>query len=130
MRYIEISGKIDENNRLILDEALDIIKPQRVKIDIWFRDEEEYKEQTKEEILDSIRQGLSESQSGNTSPISELWDDIKIKTTGEINDKGQLILDRPLEKTQPQYVDVVIHFLTNGNIEQNVSQLDYLVLVK
>jgi hypothetical protein len=54
MRYIEVPGHIDEHDRLILDELLDVIKPQRVKIDIWFRDEdeEEYREETKEEILE------------------------------------------------------------------------------
>ena len=30
MRYIEVPGHIDENDRLILDESLDVIKPQQV----------------------------------------------------------------------------------------------------
>jgi hypothetical protein len=115
MKYIEISGYIDENNRLVLDESLDVIKPQSVKIDIWFRDgdEEEDREESKEEILEGIREGLGDCFQGRISPVEELWDDLAIQTTGSIDDRGRLILDRPLRPTKCQYVDVVIRFIGN-----------------
>jgi hypothetical protein len=113
MRYIEVPGEINDRNQLILHESLSEIKPQRVKIDIIFRDpdEEDYREPTKEEILESIRQGFRECLRGETSPISDLWDDLEIEATGEINDRGQLVLDEPLRQTKPQYVDVVMWFI-------------------
>ena len=41
MRYIEVGGEIDREHRLILHESLIEIKPQRVEIDIVFRDDED-----------------------------------------------------------------------------------------
>jgi hypothetical protein len=115
MRYIELPGKIDDENRLILDDSLGEIKPQKVRVDIWFCDEEEeYHEETKEEILDGIREGLHECPTGETQSIEDIWDELRIKTTGVINDAGQLILDRPLKATIPQYVDVVISFIKDN----------------
>jgi hypothetical protein len=121
MRYIEVPGRIDEHDRLILDESLDVIKPQWVKIDIWFRDEdeEEYREETKEEILEGIGRGFQDCLEGRTKPFGEAWDELRIKTTGKIDNEGYLILDRPLRPTEPQYVDVVIWF-----VDRNKSQED------
>jgi hypothetical protein len=140
MRYIEVPGRIDENDRLILDELLDVIKPQRVKIDIWFRDEdeEEYREETKEEILEGIRSGFQDCLEGRTKPVGEAWDELRIKTTGQIDKEGYLILDspletlreRPLRPTKQQYVDVVIWFVDNNQSQEDaeyvcqVSELD------
>jgi hypothetical protein len=138
MRYIEVSGEINENNQLILHESLKEIKPQRVKIDIIFRspDEEDYREPTKAEILESIRQGFRECLRGQTSPISELWDDTEIEATGEINEQGQLVLDEPLTETKPQYVDVVMWFIKDEEYlkkfygsEENIYE-EHLALVK
>jgi hypothetical protein len=132
MKYIEVPGRIDENDRLILDESLDVIKPQRVKIDIWFRDEdeEEYREETKEEILEGIRRGFQDCLEGRTKPVGEGWDELRIKATGSIDNQGYLILDVPLRQTKPQYVDVVIWFVDNNNFQADaeyicqVSKLD------
>ena len=131
MRYIEVPGHIDEHDRLILDESLDVIKPQQVKIDIWFRDEdeEEYREETNEEILESIRRGFHDCLEGRTIPVGEKWDEFTIEATGTINDAGQLILDEPLRSTKCQYVDVVIWFIRNNKseadmLENSVSETD------
>ena len=137
MKYIEVSGHIDEHDRLILDESLDVIKPQQVKIDIWFRDddEEEYHEETKEEILEGIHRGFRDCREGRTSPVGEKWDEFTIETTGSINNEGQLILDEPLRLTKCQYVDVVIWFIRNSKseveiIENSVSETDVEAVAK
>jgi hypothetical protein len=114
MKSIRVPGEIDKNNRLILDETLDVIKPQQVEIDIIFLgdDLEDYREPSKSEILEGIREGLHDCVTGNTlSSMSELWDNIGIKATGEIDEAGQLTLDEPLRATKPQYVDVIIWFI-------------------
>ncbi len=110
MRYIEVRGEIKDNNQLILHESLSEIKPQRVEIDIIFDDGEEYREPTKEEILDGIAEGYGQCLRGEFSSGSDL-EKGKTEATGEINEQGQLILDRPLPDIQFQYVDVVIWFI-------------------
>ena len=82
----------------------------------------EEKKLTKEEILEGIREGFHDCLTGNTSPISELWDDMMIQTTAEIDEKGQLILNEPLRETKPQYVDVVIWFLKNRTSQEQTSE--------
>jgi hypothetical protein len=127
MKKIEVPGEINEASQLILDESLEEIKPQKVEIDIWFRDdeEEEYRERTKEEILDGIREGFRDCLTGNTRPIEELWDNILISTTGTIDDDGNLVLDEPLRETKAQYVDVVIWFIKNqASLEKHPDNID------
>jgi hypothetical protein len=115
MKSLRVPGRIDENDRLILDYLLDPLKPQQVEIDIILLDDdlEDYYEPTKEEILEGIREGLHDCLTGNTSPVSELWDDMMIQMTAEIDEDGQLILNEPLKEVKPQYVDVVIWFIKN-----------------
>lgn len=137
MRYIEVPGEIDGNNRLILHESLKEIKPQQVEIDIVFcDDEEDHREPTKAEILESIVESLHEYSRGECTPVSEMWDDIKIKTTGEINEEGQLILDQQLRETKAQSVDVVIWFIKDtksphkfGGFDEN-SYEQHMTFVK
>jgi hypothetical protein len=116
MRYIEVPGEIDKNNRLILHESLIEIKPQRVEIDIIFRDDDDddidiEREPTDEETFERVEQALLEYARGECTPVSQMWDDIRIKTTGEINDRGQLVLDEPLGQVEDRYVDVVLWFI-------------------
>ncbi len=125
MRYIEVPGEINESNQLILDESLNVIKPQKVKTDMIFCDDEEYHNESKEEILEGIREGFHECLTGNTHPISELWDDIMIQATGAINEEGELILDEPLKPTKPQNVDIVIWFIKNKNSIEESSKEDF-----
>jgi hypothetical protein len=115
MKSLRVPGRIDEHDRLILDYLLDALKPQQVEIDIILLDDdlEDYYEPTKEEILEGIREGFHDCLTGNTSPVSELWDDLMIQTTAEIDEEGQLILNEPLKEIKPQYVDVVIWFSKN-----------------
>ena len=121
MRYIEVPGEIDNNNRLILHESLAQIKPQMVEIDIWFRDneEEDYRQPAKEEILSDIHESLREYSRGECSSVSEMWNDMMLQSTGEINEKGQLIIDEPLKEAKAQYVDVVIRFVLDKNYIKN-----------
>jgi hypothetical protein len=124
MKSLRVPGRIDENDRLILDYLLDVIKPQQVELDIILLDddlEDDY-EPTKEEILEGIREGLHDCLTGNTSPVSELWDDMMIQTTAEIDEEGQLILNEPLKETKPQYVDVVIWFVKNRTSQEQSNE--------
>jgi hypothetical protein len=130
MKYIEVSGEIDRDNQLILHELLNQIKSQRVEIDIVFRDEEDYRESTKAEIFEGIRESLHEYSRGECRPVAELWDNIMIQSTGEIDEVGQLIIDEPLKKTESQYVDVVIRFVKDEKSNEEAHQHGYKALVK
>ena len=125
MKSLRVPGRIDQNDRLILDYLLDVIKPQQVEIDIILLDddlEDDY-EPTKEEILEGIREGFHDCLTGNTSPVSALWDDMMIQTTAEIDEEGQLILNEPLKETKPQYVDVVIWFVKNSTFQEQSKEV-------
>ena len=130
MKSIRVPGLIDESNRLILDESLDVIKPQKVELDIWFidDDEEEYYPETKEEILEGIRSGLRDYIEERTSPVERMWDELRIKATGSIDEEGQLILDEPLREIKRQDVDVVIwffkHEISKEKVAENVDRQD------
>jgi hypothetical protein len=123
MRYIEVGGEIDKNNQLILHELLDQIKPQRVEIDIVFRDDDDdnvdiEREPTIEEIEERIERALLQHSRGELKSVEQMWDNIMIEATGEINDFGQLILDEPLKQAEAQYVDVVIHFIKDEEYQK------------
>ncbi len=124
MKSIRVTGAIDENNQLVLDESLDVLKPQKVELDIWFRDddEDEYYQETKEEILEGIREGFGDCIEGRTSPVEKMWDELMIQTKGAIDDRGQLILDEPLKEVKPQNVDVVIWFISNRKSAPEASE--------
>ncbi|WP_295615349.1 hypothetical protein [Chamaesiphon sp. GL140_3_metabinner_50] len=125
MRYIEVPGEIDDHNRLILHESLNEIKPQQVEIDIIFcDDDEDDREPTKAEILADIVESLREYSRGECTPVAEMWDEIKIKTTGEINEEGQLILDRPLRETKAQSVDVVMWFIKDDKSPNKFDEFE------
>jgi wyosine [tRNA(Phe)-imidazoG37] synthetase (radical SAM superfamily) len=116
MRYIEVGGEIDKNNQLILHELLDQIKPQRVEINIVFRDDDDNdvdveREPTNKEIEERIEKYLLEQSRGEIRSIEQMWENIMIEATGEINDFGQLVLDEPLKKTEAQYVNIVVFFI-------------------
>jgi hypothetical protein len=140
MRYVEVGGEIDREHRLILHESLIEIKPQRVEIDIIFRDDDDTdvdidREPTDEEIFERVEQGLLEYSRGECTPASD-WSDIKIKATGEINDRGQLVLDEPIGEVPAQYVDIVIKFIKDDEYkkkfyesEENIYE-EHIALVK
>jgi wyosine [tRNA(Phe)-imidazoG37] synthetase (radical SAM superfamily) len=141
MRYIEVGGEIDKNNQLILHELLDQIKPQRVEINIVFRDDDDNdvdveREPTNKEIEERIEKYLLEQSRGEIRSIEQMWENIMIEATGEINDFGQLVLDEPLKKTEAQYVNIVVFFIKDEEYkkkfyesEENIYE-EHLALIK
>jgi hypothetical protein len=126
MKSIRVPGAIDRNNQLVLEESLDVLKPQKVELDIWFIDdnEDEYYHETKEEILEGFRESLDDLLVGKTSPLAEMWDELRIKATGEIDEEGRLLLDKPLKNVKPQDVDVVIWFIKNTTTSSENIRLE------
>ncbi|NJL89376.1 MAG: hypothetical protein HC916_05930 [Coleofasciculaceae cyanobacterium SM2_1_6] len=75
MKAFETAGTINESGQLILDRALGIVKPQRVRVIVLMTDEEEFdlEETPTEFVIQGIQQGLSEALAGQTIPLSEMW---------------------------------------------------------
>jgi len=77
MKAIETTATINENGELTLDKSLEVTKPQRVRIIVLLSEEETDPDETPTEIvLEGIRQGLHEALTGQTIPLSEMWEGI------------------------------------------------------
>ena len=78
MKAIETTATINENGELKLDKSLEVTKPQRVRIIVLLSEEDETDpdETPKEIVVEGIRQGLHEALTGQTIPLSEMWEGI------------------------------------------------------
>jgi len=78
MKAIETTATINENGELTLDKSLEVTKPQRVHIIVLLSEEDEIDpdETPTEIVIEGIRQGLHEALTGQTLPLSEMWEGI------------------------------------------------------
>ena len=78
MKAIETTATINENGELTLDRSLEVTKPQRVRIIVLLSEEDEIDpdETPTEIVMEGIRQGLHEAFTGQTIPLSQMWEDI------------------------------------------------------
>ncbi|MEC4891412.1 MAG: hypothetical protein SAL07_03515 [Oscillatoria sp. PMC 1051.18] len=78
MKAIETTATINENGELTLDCSLNVTKPQRVRVIVLMseNDEEDFDETPTEIIIEGIHQGLNEAFTGQTIPLSQMWDGI------------------------------------------------------
>jgi hypothetical protein len=78
MKAIATTATINENGELKLDKSLEITKPQRVRIIVLLSEEDETDpdETPTEIVIEGIRQGLHEALTGQTIPLSEMWEGI------------------------------------------------------
>ncbi len=82
MKAIEVTGKIDSQGNLILDEPIQgTTYPHQVRVIVLVPEQEETEEIDPddtpiEEIKASLRRSLQQAKEGQTLPISQLWDGI------------------------------------------------------
>ncbi|MGH1393799.1 MAG: type II toxin-antitoxin system RelN family antitoxin [Trichormus sp.] len=82
MKAIEVTGKIDAQGNLILDEPIhETTYTQQVRVIVLIPEQVDTEEfdpddTPVEEIKGSLRRGLQQAKMGQTRPISELWDRI------------------------------------------------------
>lgn len=83
MKAIEVMGTVDDKGQLCLDEPLTVDKHSRVRVIILVPEEVEVENQPAqpdEELLESpvesFREGWYDAMSGNTLPVSQLWEGI------------------------------------------------------
>ena len=79
MKAIKATGHIDDQGQIALDQPLIDNKNSRVEVIVLISEESENSEtdQTKEEILEDFRQAWHEAMTGQTIPVSQIWDGIE-----------------------------------------------------
>lgn len=79
MKAIKATGSINEQGQLSLDHLLVDNRNSRVEVIVLIPEESENDEttQTKEELLNDFRQAWHEATTGQTIPVSQLWDGIE-----------------------------------------------------
>ncbi|MBD0347364.1 MAG: hypothetical protein ICV63_21595 [Coleofasciculus sp. Co-bin14] len=80
MKAIEVTGKIDSQGNLILDEPIQgTTYPHQVRVIVLVPEQVEENDPDDtpiEEIKASLRRALQQAKAGQTRPLSELWDRI------------------------------------------------------
>ncbi|CAD5951966.1 hypothetical protein PCC9214_02612 [Planktothrix tepida] len=78
MKAIETTATINESGQLTLDQSLGTTKPQRVRVIVLIPEDDEVdpNETPTEILIEGIRQGLYEALTGQTIPLSEMWEGI------------------------------------------------------
>jgi hypothetical protein len=73
---IEVTGTIDANGQLSLDQLLPQHKHSRVRVIVLLEESINHDDTPTELVLEGLRQGLQEALTGQTLPLSQLWDGI------------------------------------------------------
>ncbi|ARV61995.1 hypothetical protein BZZ01_28230 [Nostocales cyanobacterium HT-58-2] len=82
MKAQEVMGTVNENGQLSLDKPLAVEKRSRVRVIVFFVEEEiDEDDESKEAVLESLRKSLGEAKAGKTRLISQLWDGIDVPYT-------------------------------------------------
>lgn len=81
MKAVEVTGTLDEKGQLSLDYPIEKFPPSRVRVIVLFPEVTEEVETDPddtpiEEVKASLRRALKQAKSGQTRPISELWERI------------------------------------------------------
>ncbi|MBW4540931.1 MAG: hypothetical protein KME43_17530 [Myxacorys chilensis ATA2-1-KO14] len=78
MKAVKATGSINEQGQLSLDHPLTVSKNSRVEVIVLIPEEPESNdEQTKEAILEDFRQAWHEAMTGQTIPVSQIWDGVE-----------------------------------------------------
>ena len=75
MKAIEVTGTVNNQGQLSLDKPLSVDKYTRVRVIVLLSDEDN-DEELLESPQESFRQGWHDAMTGNTLPVSQLWDGI------------------------------------------------------
>ncbi len=80
MKAIEVTGKIDANGNLVLDEPIrETTYPHQVRIIVLVPEATEVEDPDDtpvEEVKASLRRALQQASSGQRLPLSQMWEGI------------------------------------------------------
>jgi hypothetical protein len=77
MKAVKVMGTINEQGQLSLDKPLQSNKKVRVEVIVLIQEESEEEDLSKEEILADFHQAWHEAMTGQTTPVSQLWQGIE-----------------------------------------------------
>ncbi|MGG6263377.1 type II toxin-antitoxin system RelN family antitoxin [Leptolyngbya sp. AN03gr2] len=75
MKAIEVTGTI-QNGKLLLDQPLEVEYTGRVQVTVLIPESETDEDEPREKILEDVRQGLYEAITGQTIPLSQMWESL------------------------------------------------------
>ncbi len=81
MKAIEVMGTVDEQGQLSLDVPLTVDQRTRVRVIVLLpekadKENDQEDEEISESAVESFRQGWYDAMTGNTLPVSQLWEGI------------------------------------------------------
>ncbi|MEH1811426.1 MAG: hypothetical protein V7K26_18050 [Nostoc sp.] len=76
MKAIKVKGSVNELGQISLDKPLTIAKHSRVRVIVLITEENEEDDELVESADESFRQGWYDAMTGNTIPVSQLWQGI------------------------------------------------------
>jgi len=81
MRALEVTGTVDNQGHLLLDQPLDVNMPSSVRVIVLFPEStkeigDDPDDTPIEEVKASLKRAFQQARAGKTRPISELWDRI------------------------------------------------------
>ncbi|MGB3492916.1 MAG: hypothetical protein WBA57_09320 [Elainellaceae cyanobacterium] len=74
MKALKVTGKINEEGQLTLDQPLTTDKNSRVEIIVLIPEVETPGEPSQAEVLTDFRQAWHEAMTGQTIPVAQLWE--------------------------------------------------------
>jgi len=77
MKAIEVTGKIDQEGNLILDQPIQgTAYPHQVRVIVLFPEQEETEDTPTSEVKASLRRALEQAKTGQRLPLSQMWEGI------------------------------------------------------
>jgi hypothetical protein len=81
MRAVEVTGTIDREGHLLLDQPFEEDISSRVRVIVLFSEpvqelEDDPDDTPIEEVKASLKRAFQQASAGQTRPISEMWDGI------------------------------------------------------
>ena len=77
MKAIKVMGIINEQGQLSLDNPLKTNKNSRVEVIVLIQEEIDEDEPSQEELSADFRQSWHEAMTGQTIPVSQLWENLE-----------------------------------------------------
>ncbi len=76
MQALKVMASVNEKGELTLDYPLQLKTNSRVELIVLISETEAIEEPSKQEIIDGFRQSWHEAMTGQTIPISEVWEQL------------------------------------------------------
>lgn len=80
MKAVEVTGTVDSNGNLSLDEPIQVTTQSRVRVIVLFSESPEEAEDLDDTPVElvkaSLRKALQQAKAGQRIPLSQMWEDV------------------------------------------------------